>query len=70
VAQLRENLASKATLGGMMSGSGPTVYGLTQTHSEATQIAEQIKSELPDSDLEVWVTKFISNGIHLPSSEV
>jgi 4-diphosphocytidyl-2-C-methyl-D-erythritol kinase len=70
VAQLRENLASKATLGCMMSGSGPTVFGLTQTHREATQIAEQIKAELPDPDLEVWVTKFISNGIHLSSSEV
>jgi 4-diphosphocytidyl-2-C-methyl-D-erythritol kinase len=70
VAHLRENLASKATLGGMMSGSGPTVFGLTQTHSEATQIADQIKAELTDPDLDIWITKFISNGIHLSSPEV
>jgi 4-diphosphocytidyl-2-C-methyl-D-erythritol kinase len=69
VAQLRENLAEKSTLGAMMSGSGPTVFALTQTRSEANQIAEQIRAEFADPDLEVWVTKLISNGIHLAPIE-
>jgi 4-diphosphocytidyl-2-C-methyl-D-erythritol kinase len=53
----------------MMSGSGPSVFALAQTPSDADQIAEQIRAEFTDPDLEVWVTKFISNGIHLASIE-
>jgi 4-diphosphocytidyl-2-C-methyl-D-erythritol kinase len=69
VAQLREKLAEKSALGAMMSGSGPTVFALAQTLGNANQIADQIKTEFSDPDLEVWVTKFISNGIHLASIE-
>jgi 4-diphosphocytidyl-2-C-methyl-D-erythritol kinase len=69
VAHLRERLAEKSSLGAMMSGSGPTVFALTQTLGEANQIAEQIRAESTDPDLEVWTTKFISNGIHLASTE-
>ncbi len=69
VAQLREKLAEKSSLGAMMSGSGPTVFALTQTQNEASQIADQIRAEFADPDLEMWVTKFISNGIHLASTE-
>lgn len=69
VAQLREKLAEQSTLGAMMSGSGPTVFTLTQTHSQANQIADQIKAEFTDPDLEIWITKLISNGIHIASTE-
>jgi 4-diphosphocytidyl-2-C-methyl-D-erythritol kinase len=69
VARLREKLTEKSALGAMMSGSGPTVFALTQTHREANQIAEQISTELNDPDLEIWVAKLISNGVHLASTE-
>jgi 4-diphosphocytidyl-2-C-methyl-D-erythritol kinase len=65
VALLRETLTLQSPLGVMMSGSGPTVFALAATREEAQQIAVQIQIELPDPDLEVWVTKFIAHGIHL-----
>lgn len=67
VAHLQKALAQKSTLGGMMSGSGPTVFALSATQIEAQKIADQIKTEFADPDLDLWVTKFISHGIHLVS---
>ncbi|WP_404786025.1 4-(cytidine 5'-diphospho)-2-C-methyl-D-erythritol kinase [Altericista sp. CCNU0014] len=69
VGLLREKLAIQSPLGAMMSGSGPTVFALAATREEAQRIATQIQIELPDPDLEVWVTKFIGRGIHLAESE-
>jgi 4-diphosphocytidyl-2-C-methyl-D-erythritol kinase len=69
VGLLREKLVEQSTLGAMMSGSGPTVFALAATREEAQQIAASIQAELPDPDLEVWVTKFIAHGIHLAESD-
>ena len=65
VDRLRQTLAQKSAIGGMMSGSGPTVFALAHTRSEANQMAEQTKAELDDPDLDLWVTRLISKGIHL-----
>jgi 4-diphosphocytidyl-2-C-methyl-D-erythritol kinase len=65
VAQLRQTLAQQSSLGAMMSGSGPTVFALAQTQEEARQMAAQLKADLSDPDLEVWVTKFMTHGIYL-----
>jgi 4-diphosphocytidyl-2-C-methyl-D-erythritol kinase len=64
VENLRKKLAQCSDLGGMMSGSGPTVFALTQTREEAQQIATQINEELTDPNLDLWVSKFITHGIH------
>ncbi|MCG9891464.1 MAG: 4-(cytidine 5'-diphospho)-2-C-methyl-D-erythritol kinase [Thermosynechococcaceae cyanobacterium MS004] len=69
VAQLRETLANKSALGGMMSGSGPTVFALADNSQDAQQIASQLSQELPDPDLDVWVTKLIAHGIHLAPTD-
>ena len=69
VGLLREKLVAQSTLGAMMSGSGPTVFALAATREEAQQIAASIQADLPDPNLEVWVTKFIAYGIHLAESE-
>lgn len=69
VAQLREKMSQQSILGGMMSGSGPTVFTLAESRDEAHRIAAQVTTEFSDPDLEVWVTKFISHGIHLAPSE-
>jgi 4-diphosphocytidyl-2-C-methyl-D-erythritol kinase len=69
VALLRVKMTIASPLGAMMSGSGPTVFALATTRAEASQIAAQIQSELPDPDLEVWVTKFTTHGIHLAEHE-
>lgn len=62
---LRNTMAIYAPLGAMMSGSGPTVFALAATREEAKQVAAKIKTELPDSDLAVWVTKFMTHGVYL-----
>jgi 4-diphosphocytidyl-2-C-methyl-D-erythritol kinase len=66
---LRETMAVRAPLGAMMSGSGPTVFALAATKEEANHIRAQIKTELPDPDLEVWVTKFTTHGVCFAVSE-
>jgi 4-diphosphocytidyl-2-C-methyl-D-erythritol kinase len=65
VAQLRQILAEQSSLGGMMSGSGPTVFALAQTRDEAQMIAAHLQQVITDADLEVWVTEFIGHGISL-----
>jgi 4-diphosphocytidyl-2-C-methyl-D-erythritol kinase len=69
VALLRETMAMRSPLGAMMSGSGPTVFALATTREDANQIAAQVKAELPDPDLEIWVTKFMTHGIYLAEAE-
>ncbi|HEY9808493.1 MAG TPA: 4-(cytidine 5'-diphospho)-2-C-methyl-D-erythritol kinase [Halomicronema sp.] len=50
-------------LGAMMSGSGPTVFAITNTLTQAEKLKEKIKTTLPNPDLKLWVAKFISSGI-------
>jgi len=47
----------------------PGLFALAATRQEAQYIAASIQTELPDPDLEVWVTKFIAHGIHLAESD-
>ena len=51
VQRLREVMAECGGLGTLMSGSGPTVFTLTASQTEAEKIAEQVRSRLPDPDL-------------------
>ncbi|KAB8315222.1 4-(cytidine 5'-diphospho)-2-C-methyl-D-erythritol kinase [Tolypothrix campylonemoides VB511288] len=52
----------------MMSGSGPTVFALTQSQQEAQQVLESVKIEISDPDLDLWVAKFTSSSIRVASS--
>ena len=52
-------------LGTMMSGSGPTVFALAESQTQAEQIKHQVASQLSDPDLDFWVTKFTSAGIRV-----
>lgn len=54
---------SEAILGAMMSGSGPTVFAITTTLTEAENLKQKIQTTLPDPDLKLWVAKFTSSGI-------
>ncbi|MGB8700009.1 MAG: 4-(cytidine 5'-diphospho)-2-C-methyl-D-erythritol kinase [Thermosynechococcaceae cyanobacterium] len=65
VEQLRSALSQQPVLGAMMSGSGPTVFALTQRQDEAVQIVANLKVEFTDPDLDFWVAKLIPHGIHL-----
>jgi 4-diphosphocytidyl-2-C-methyl-D-erythritol kinase len=64
VLQLRELFASQeGVLGTMMSGSGPSVFAIVESPTQAEKIKQQIRAAIPDEDLELFVTKTIANGI-------
>jgi len=65
VSQLRDTFQNSGALGVMMSGSGPTVFALCESQAQAQEIEQQIRSKIPDPDLDFWVTKFCSTGIRM-----
>jgi 4-diphosphocytidyl-2-C-methyl-D-erythritol kinase len=52
-------------LGVMMSGSGPTVFALAKDLEGAESIAQAVRKQIPDQDLELFVTSVSSQGVHL-----
>ncbi|MGK7878781.1 MAG: 4-(cytidine 5'-diphospho)-2-C-methyl-D-erythritol kinase [Crocosphaera sp.] len=69
VAQLKEILQQAGGLGTMMSGSGPTVFTLCQSQTEAETIKKIAREKIEDPNLEFWVTKLSSNGISILSDQ-
>lgn len=69
VAQLKAEMQALNPLGVMMSGSGPTVFGLTETQDQAEFIKAKLEANMADPDLEVWATHFIPHGIHVIENE-
>jgi 4-diphosphocytidyl-2-C-methyl-D-erythritol kinase len=65
VANLRAALGKTDHLGVLMSGSGPTVFALAADLEQAQSIASQVRAALPDPELELFVTRFSSQGVHL-----
>lgn len=65
VEQLTKVLAQENPLGTLMSGSGPTVFALTDSREKAQTLANEVQQTLQDPDLEIWVTKFVPHGVHL-----
>ncbi|MGG6266051.1 4-(cytidine 5'-diphospho)-2-C-methyl-D-erythritol kinase [Leptolyngbya sp. AN03gr2] len=65
VQQLRDQFARLNPIGTMMSGSGSTVFALTESRSQAEGIKNAMRSTIPDSDLDLWVTKLSQCGVHL-----
>jgi len=68
VLQLRETFAQSGALGTMMSGSGPSVFALCESKEQAEEIKSHVREIIPDQDLELFVTKLITHGIHVVSS--
>ncbi|MBR8827672.1 MAG: 4-(cytidine 5'-diphospho)-2-C-methyl-D-erythritol kinase [Gomphosphaeria aponina SAG 52.96 = DSM 107014] len=65
--QLRETCQNAGGLGTMMSGSGPSVFTLCASETEAEAIQQQVRAKIPDPDLELWVTQLCSHGIQVIS---
>ncbi len=65
VADLRAVLGKTENLGVLMSGSGPTVFALAQDLTQAQSIATQVRAALPNPELELFVTRFSTQGVHL-----
>jgi 4-diphosphocytidyl-2-C-methyl-D-erythritol kinase len=67
VLQLREIFANAGVLGTMMSGSGPSVFGLCESQEHAEQVNQQVKTATNNEDLELFVTQAIAHGIQIVS---
>ncbi len=65
VQHLRDELYRQPTLGAMMSGSGPTVFALTQSLIQAQQVQAALKVALPDPDLDSWIAPFTNTSIRV-----
>jgi 4-diphosphocytidyl-2-C-methyl-D-erythritol kinase len=65
VAQLKAAFAKTDNLGVMMSGSGPTVFALAKDLAGAESISQAVRHQIPDPDLELFVTRISSQGVHL-----
>jgi len=65
VQQLRDSMRSLSPLGGMMSGSGPSVFGLAESAEQAETMRSQLRQQFPDPDLEIWVTQTGQSGIRV-----
>ncbi len=65
VAHLRQAFYAAQPVGAMMSGSGPTVFALVKTQSDAAALRDQVQQEIANPDLDLWVTQFIPQGIHV-----
>jgi len=52
-------------LGTMMSGSGPTVFSLVETAEQAKAIAQTIRSQTNDPDLQIHVAPFTIHGLEV-----
>ena len=64
-AQLKATMADLGGLGTLMSGSGPTVFTLTETRDEAEALAQRLRAALPDPNLGIWISQFAPTGIQL-----
>ena len=68
VLELRQAFESQGVLGTMMSGSGPTVFALTESEAEALRVLEAVKTQMAHPELEFLTAKFVSTGIRLAHS--
>jgi 4-diphosphocytidyl-2-C-methyl-D-erythritol kinase len=62
MAELGANLGA---LGTLMSGSGPSVFTLVTSQSDANHLQQQVREALPDPDLGLWTAQCLSAGVQL-----
>jgi 4-diphosphocytidyl-2-C-methyl-D-erythritol kinase len=67
VRELRETFQNAGVLGTMMSGSGPSVFGICESQQQAREVEEYVRGKIPNLDLELFVTKMVSHGIQVTS---
>jgi 4-diphosphocytidyl-2-C-methyl-D-erythritol kinase len=66
VLQLRELFASQPeVLGTMMSGSGPSVFAIVESQTQAEIVKQRIREAIPNENLELFVTRTIKHGIKI-----
>ncbi len=63
VGELRQSILSAGALGSLMSGSGPSVFGIMPSLELATQARDTLRRQFQNVDF--WVTQFAPTGILL-----
>ena len=63
VGELRQSLLAAGALGSLMSGSGPTVFGIMPSLELAAQARDTLRRQF--QNVEFWVTQFAPTGIVL-----
>ncbi|MFQ3584827.1 MAG: 4-(cytidine 5'-diphospho)-2-C-methyl-D-erythritol kinase [Cyanobacteriota bacterium] len=63
VGELKRALCSAGALGSLMSGSGPTVFGMMPSLEQASQTRDILRRQFQDVDF--WVTQAVPTGILL-----
>lgn len=65
VLALKEQFEQCSCRGTLMSGSGPTVFALSDSLEAAQLLQTKMQTAVADQDLDLWVTKFCTSGIRL-----
>ncbi|NEO85875.1 MAG: 4-(cytidine 5'-diphospho)-2-C-methyl-D-erythritol kinase [Spirulina sp. SIO3F2] len=65
VQQLRDAFGTSGAIATMMSGSGPTVFGLCESELQAQEVKRVVAAQMHDPNLGFWITRLTSQGIHL-----
>ncbi|MGK7900856.1 MAG: 4-(cytidine 5'-diphospho)-2-C-methyl-D-erythritol kinase [Hormoscilla sp.] len=63
--QLKAAFEQAGVLGTIMSGSGPTMFALTETAAQGQLVKETVKQAISDPNLDLWVTKFTPTGMRM-----
>jgi 4-diphosphocytidyl-2-C-methyl-D-erythritol kinase len=63
VQQLRDEFEKAGVLGTMMSGSGPSVFALTETRTQAELVQQQVATAINDPDVDFFLAQFNPTGI-------
>ncbi|MGF1459099.1 MAG: 4-(cytidine 5'-diphospho)-2-C-methyl-D-erythritol kinase [Leptolyngbyaceae cyanobacterium] len=58
-------LAACGGLGTLMSGSGPTLFTLTNSLTTAEAIVDKMRTQYSPADLDLWVAPFSATGVRL-----
>ncbi len=70
VDQLKAEFQRHDNLGTMMSGSGPTVFSLANSRSQAEAIYHQVRAAITDPDLELFITQFSDRGVTISEPKI
>ncbi|NJK99980.1 MAG: 4-(cytidine 5'-diphospho)-2-C-methyl-D-erythritol kinase [Spirulinaceae cyanobacterium RM2_2_10] len=65
VAELHRTLQNTEALGALMSGSGPTVFALCESETQAVQVEQELHTAITEPSLRSWVTPLSGHGIQL-----
>ena len=57
IGEIKEICRAKGAMNALMSGSGPTVFGIFEREESARMAAERMKEQTPAA--EVFVTEFV-----------